>query len=59
MHHIKHIRKSNLKLKGFALQMSKINRKQIPVCRSCHNKIHNGEYDGINLKKLNKKSTDK
>lgn len=26
------------------------NRKQIPVCASCHNKIHNGEYDGRNLK---------
>jgi predicted HNH restriction endonuclease len=29
--------------------MAEINRKQIPVCRDCHNKIHAGKYDGIKL----------
>lgn len=54
MHHIKHIKKSNIKLKGFDKQMSAINRKQIPVCRLCHMKIHKGEYDGIGLKEIAK-----
>lgn len=25
--------------------MGAINRKQIPVCQKCHNKIHKGIYD--------------
>jgi hypothetical protein len=52
MHHLKHIRKSNTKLSGFSTIMSKLNRKQVPVCKICHNKIHNGLYDGISLSKL-------
>jgi group II intron reverse transcriptase/maturase len=54
MHHLKHIRKSNVKLTGFSTIMSRLNRKQIPVCKSCHHKIHTGKYDGINLSKLKK-----
>lgn len=52
MHHVKHIRKSNTKLKGFHELMSKLNRKQIPVCLDCHNKIHKGLYNGLSLKDL-------
>ena len=52
MHHVKHIRKSNTKLKGFHNLMSKLNRKQIPVCIDCHNKIHKGIYDGLSLMDL-------
>lgn len=52
MHHLKHIRTVNTKLKGIDKEMASINRKQIPVCKSCHLKIHNGKYDGISLKKL-------
>lgn len=52
MHHIKHIRKTNTKLSGFSLLMSKLNRKQIPVCRPCHNKIHEGKYDGLGINNL-------
>jgi len=48
MHHVRHIRKDR-PAKGFAKVLSAINRKQIPVCRSCHLKIHNGEYHGKNL----------
>lgn len=54
MHHIKHIRKSNFKVKNYIQILSKLSRKQISVCRVCHNKIHKGEYDGVNLKNLNK-----
>lgn len=32
--------------------MSKLNRKQNPVCSKCHVKIHNGKYDGISMKDL-------
>lgn len=53
MHHIKHIRKrKNTKEKQtFSTFMGLINRKQVPVCRDCHSKIHNGSYDGIKLSK--------
>ena len=36
----------------FSTFMGLINRKQIPVCRDCHVKIHNGRYDGIKLSEL-------
>ena len=52
MHHVRHLRKTNQRLKGFTKLMSQINRKQIPVCASCHNKIHAGTYDGNALVKL-------
>ena len=51
MHHVKHIKKG--KQEGFGQIMRQLNRKQIPVCRDCHMKIHLGKYDGISLKKLN------
>ena len=50
MHHVKHIRKG--KTEGFTQIMRQLNRKQIPVCLSCHTKIHSGKYDGIALNKL-------
>ena len=50
MHHVKHIRKG--KTEGFTQIMKQLNRKQIPVCLSCHAKIHSGKYDGIALNKL-------
>jgi group II intron reverse transcriptase/maturase len=40
MHHVKHIRKANQEVKGFTKIMSSLNRKQIPVCQLCHDKIH-------------------
>ena len=52
MHHLKHIKTVNIKLKGIDKEMASINRKQIPVCKSCHLMIHRGEYDGLSLKKL-------
>jgi len=47
MHHIRHIKKG--KVIGFAQVLKQLNRRQIPVCKCCHQKIHRGEYDGINL----------
>jgi group II intron reverse transcriptase/maturase len=53
MHHTRHIRKMDGKEpKGFLRVMSALNRKQIPVCKTCHQKIHRGEYDGLSLKDL-------
>lgn len=52
MHHVRHLRKTNERLRGFTKLMSQVNRKQIPVCASCHNKIHAGTYDGDALAKL-------
>jgi group II intron reverse transcriptase/maturase len=49
MHHVRHIRKRGQHVRGFKLYMAAINRKQIPVCRPCHQDIHNGKYDGPNL----------
>lgn len=49
MHHVRHVRKADGKPKGFTRVMGLINRKQIPVCRECHGKIHRGEYDGMEL----------
>jgi hypothetical protein len=49
-HHIKHIRKG--KVEGFSQILKQLNRKQIPCCKSCHRKFHNGEYDGYKLTDL-------
>lgn len=47
MHHVRHVRKG--KTTGFTRVMSSLNRKQIPVCGRCHEKIHSGAYDSIKL----------
>lgn len=52
MHHVRSIRKIGDEVKGFTKIMRAINRKQIPVCKECHVKIHNGKYDGISLSKF-------
>lgn len=54
MHHVRHIRKLSHKREptGFNRMLRAINRKQIPVCESCHGKIHRGEYDDVKLTDL-------
>lgn len=52
IHHVNHIKRRGEKYKGFMQVHGAINRKQIPVCHECHWKIHNGDYDGGNLKGL-------
>jgi predicted HNH restriction endonuclease len=59
MHHVKHLRKENDKTTSFQSIMSKLNRKQIPVCTSCHHKIHVGKYDGVSLNSLQEKKNKK
>jgi group II intron reverse transcriptase/maturase len=53
MHHIRQLRIGNKSItRGFNRVMSAINRKQVPLCRPCHGKVHRGEYDGLGLKDL-------
>jgi hypothetical protein len=54
MHHVRHIRKLTNKREatGFNRVLRAMNRKQIPVCVSCHHKIHRGEHDSIKLSAL-------
>lgn len=52
MHHVKHIRKLGKKVSGFTRLMAQINRKQVPLCSTCHKKVHKGTYDGLALKDL-------
>jgi hypothetical protein len=54
MHHVRHVRKglTSRGSKGFTRVMAILNRKQVPVCTSCHNKIHQGEYDSLSPKDL-------
>lgn len=49
-HHVKHIRKG--KVTGFLQLMNQLNRKQTPVCKECHKKIHKGLYDSMALDQL-------
>lgn len=51
MHHIRSL-KTGITDNSFNQIMKNIQRKQIPVCRNCHNRIHRGEYDGPSLKEL-------
>lgn len=55
MHHLKHIRTINVKLSPYDQKLGRINRKQIPLCKTCHIKVHKGEYSGMSLKFLRKK----
>lgn len=52
MHHVKHVRKEGFRYKGFHEQMSLLNRKQIPLCKNCHKKVHAGLYNGPSLESL-------
>ena len=51
MHHIRHI-KSSSNPDSFAKVLGRLNRNQIPVCKECHWKIHNGLYDQMSLSDL-------
>jgi len=54
MHHVRHIRKLSQKRQatGFNRILRMLNRKQIPVCKACHEKIHRGQYDQLKLTEL-------
>lgn len=51
MHHLRHLKDTKDKSTLIKV-MSKINRKTIPLCRTCHMEVHKGKYDGMSLKEL-------
>lgn len=56
MHHIRHIRKRAYALTPANMTWKQVlalrNRKQIPVCKYCHDNIHAGKYGGDRLVSL-------
>lgn len=50
MHHVKHLKTLNVKLKPFDKKMAMINRKQVPLCGQCHREVHRGFYEGKSLR---------
>jgi predicted metal-binding protein len=52
MHHTNSLKNIKKNKPIFNLILQQLNRKQIPVCRSCHNKITNGTYNGKALSEL-------
>lgn len=48
MHHRRDLKSkwTDNTIKGIKINLS---RKQIPLCRNCHNKVHQGKYDGLGL----------
>jgi len=53
MHHVRYIRKiEGKKPTGINAILRTLNRKQLPVCVECHQKVHRGEYDGLRLSDL-------
>jgi group II intron reverse transcriptase/maturase len=52
MHHINSLKSIKKRKPDFNLILKQLNRKQIPVCKSCHICITNGTYDGKSLKDL-------
>jgi predicted HNH restriction endonuclease len=36
-------------LDSFGKAMARINRKQVPLCSKCHDRVHNGTFAGMSL----------
>lgn len=49
MHHIRKLKDVLRKKDWLSQTMAKYSRKQVPACKSCHQKIHLGKYDGPKL----------
>lgn len=52
VHHIRAMKDVAGNKTGWQQLMSAMRRKTLVVCRPCHNKIHNGQYDGMKLSKI-------
>lgn len=48
-HHVRHLKDLNPKKSAIDAMMAKMKRKQIPLCRKCHEKVHSGKYSGPKL----------
>ncbi len=49
MHHVRALKDINPKLSAVNRLMIAMHRKQIPLCKSCHVKVHSGKHDGVKL----------
>ena len=49
LHHIRALKGISKKRNWLSITMANFSRKQVPVCKSCHIKIHKGTYDGKRL----------
>jgi len=49
IHHVRKLRDSSKAIKNdfFTAMMSRMNRKQVPLCKECHIKVHRGEISAI------------
>jgi hypothetical protein len=52
VHHIRAMKDVSSSKAGWQQLMSAMRRKTLVVCRTCHTKIHNGQYDGVKLTKI-------
>jgi hypothetical protein len=52
VHHVKSLKKRPRKNSFLEEMMVRMNRKQVPLCRSCHQQIHAGKYDGDSFKNV-------
>ena len=52
VHHIRAMKDVESSKAGWQQLMSAMRRKTLVVCRTCHTKIHNGQYDGVKLSNL-------
>lgn len=50
IHHVRSLRKRPRKRNFLEDIMSKMSRKQVPLCKSCHLDVHAGRYDGPSFK---------
>jgi len=53
IHHVRKLSRGSKKKDYLTTIMARMNRKQIPICKKCHIKIHRGVYDGKALRKPN------
>jgi group II intron reverse transcriptase/maturase len=54
IHHVKSLKKRPKKGDFLSNMMSKMNRKQVPLCKSCHFDVHSGLYDGKSFRSASK-----
>jgi nicotine oxidoreductase len=53
MHHLRHLKNNKDKSTIFR-RKSRIRRNSVSLCIPCHNKVHTGKYDGLNLREIKK-----
>lgn len=52
IHHVKHVKNIKKGLRPLVKDYPIINRKQVPLCKACHLKVHKGLYNGPKLRSI-------